>query len=106
MNAKLSEVQDIQAQIVKLQERAALLIMEGRSDAIASIKVMMADYTISAADLGLVLKAPPRNREKSANPRPPKYREPETGATWTGQGAEPKWLQGKNREDFLIVATS
>jgi DNA-binding protein H-NS len=98
----LTEVQKIQQQIKDLQARAALLIMEGRDDAIAQIKVMMADYTISAADLGLVLKAPPRSRKKSDNPRPAKYRDPVSGATWTGQGAEPKWIIGQDREKFLI----
>lgn len=100
--SKLTEVQEIQQQIKALQERAALLIMEGRDDAIAQIKTMMADYTINAADLGLVLKAPPRNRSQAKDPRPPKYRDPDSGATWTGQGAAPKWLDGKDREAFRI----
>lgn len=32
----------------------------------------------------------------------PKYRDDETGATWTGRGKPPTWILGKNREDFLI----
>ncbi len=31
-----------------------------------------------------------------------KYRDPATGATWTGRGKPPNWIQGKNRDDFLI----
>lgn len=103
MSNTLTEVQQIQQQIKDLQARAALLIMEGRDDAIAQIKTMMADYTIGAADLGLVLKAPPRNRERKGAARPPKYRDPESGATWTGQGAAPKWLEGQDREAFRIT---
>jgi DNA-binding protein H-NS len=102
--SKLTEVQQIQQQIKDLQARAALLIMEGRDDAIAQIKTMMADYTIDAADLGLVLKPPPRKRDRqAANPRPPMFRDPVSGATWTGQGASPKWLEGQDREAFRIV---
>ena len=101
--SRLTEVQEIQQQIKDLQTRAAVLIMEGRDDAIAQIKTMMADYTISAADLGLVLKAPPRNRNGAKDPRPPKYRDPLTGATWTGQGAAPIWLKNQDREAFLIT---
>jgi DNA-binding protein H-NS len=93
----VSEVQQIQKQIADLQARAALLIMEGRDDAIAQIKTMLADYSIGATDLGLVVKAPPRIRA-------PKYRNPESGATWTGQGVPPKWIEGKDREVFRIVA--
>lgn len=109
MSDKISEVQQIQQQIAALQARAALLIMEGRDDAIAQIKAMMADYSIEAADLGLKLKAPPRIRVKrtgraagSAAPRPAKYVDPATGATWTGQGRTPNWMEGKNPDDFLV----
>lgn len=31
-----------------------------------------------------------------------KYRDEKTGATWTGRGKPPAWIQGKNRDDFLI----
>ncbi|MGY4730726.1 H-NS histone family protein [Burkholderia pyrrocinia] len=32
----------------------------------------------------------------------PKYRDPKTGATWSGRGREPSWIKGKKRERFLI----
>lgn len=32
----------------------------------------------------------------------PKYRDPASGATWAGHGKPPRWIQNKNREDFLI----
>jgi DNA-binding protein H-NS len=31
-----------------------------------------------------------------------KYINPQTGETWTGRGRTPKWLAGKNPDDFLI----
>jgi DNA-binding protein H-NS len=31
-----------------------------------------------------------------------KFRNPETGDTWSGRGREPNWLKGKNREDFKL----
>jgi DNA-binding protein H-NS len=34
----------------------------------------------------------------------PKFRDLETGKTWTGRGMTPKWLVGKNRDDFRITA--
>lgn len=38
----------------------------------------------------------------------PKYRCPDSGATWSGRGREPRWLAaaikaGKKRDDFLIA---
>lgn len=35
--------------------------------------------------------------------RDAKYRDDESGATWTGIGKPPAWIAGKNRDDFLIV---
>ena len=37
----------------------------------------------------------------------PKYRDPETGATWSGRGLMPRWMtaaveQGRSRDDFRI----
>jgi DNA-binding protein H-NS len=31
-----------------------------------------------------------------------KYQDPVSGSQWTGRGRAPKWLEGKNKEDFLI----
>ena len=48
-----------------------------------------------------------RKPQKGAPAAPPavKYRNPETGATWSGRGRMPKWLalageQGRSREEF------
>ncbi|WP_321852677.1 H-NS histone family protein [Burkholderia diffusa] len=35
-------------------------------------------------------------RRKSAKP-PPKYRNPETGETWSGRGGAPAWINGKKQ---------
>jgi DNA-binding protein H-NS len=32
----------------------------------------------------------------------PKYRDPATGATWTGRGKPPNWINGKDRDSMLI----
>lgn len=32
----------------------------------------------------------------------PKYKDPATGAIWTGRGKEPAWIRGKDRKPFLI----
>ncbi len=50
-----------------------------------------------------------RKPQKGAPAAPPavKYRNPETGATWSGRGRMPKWLafaeeQGRSREEFAV----
>jgi DNA-binding protein H-NS len=48
----------------------------------------------------------PRRSIRKSKVRP-KYRDPETGVTWSGRGHAPRWLvaamnPGKRREDFRI----
>ena len=31
-----------------------------------------------------------------------KYYDPSSGATWSGRGKPPKWIDGKERDSFLI----
>lgn len=96
-NTTLKEVQDIHQQIAALQERATLLMQEGRADAIEQIKTMIAAYQIAPAELDLVLKPAPRVR-------PAKYRDPVSGKQWSGQGIAPKWIENQDRTVFLIAA--
>ncbi|ALV54768.1 MULTISPECIES: H-NS histone family protein [Burkholderia] len=36
---------------------------------------------------------------------PAKYYDPDTGQSWSGNGPRPKWLVGKNLDDYLIRET-
>lgn len=66
---------------------------------IEAIRAQMEAYGLSVDDV-----APRRGRSRSetAQPLPPKYRDPKTGKTWSGRGRAPGWL-GKNRDRFLIA---
>ncbi|MEK6354993.1 MAG: H-NS histone family protein [Burkholderia cenocepacia] len=33
---------------------------------------------------------------------PAKYYDPNSGNSWTGRGPQPKWLEGKNLDDYVI----
>src|ERR1700760_4592354 len=48
-------------------------------------------------------------RGGTRGPVAPKYRDPETGATWSGRGLKPRWLtaaikSGRSVESFAIAA--
>ena len=45
------------------------------------------------------------SRKRNMSPAVPKYRDPDTGATWTGRGKAPVWIADKDREQFAIKAT-
>lgn len=43
-----------------------------------------------------------RKHGSTPGTKPAKYRDPATGATWSGMGREPIWIKGRSREPFLI----
>ena len=98
--SKLDELLEQQKQI---QEEIEQLRKEERSEAIKQIKALVDKYQIKSSSI--FGRKAANSGEESSTPRaklPPKYRDPETGKTWTGQGREPSWLKGKNREEYLI----
>lgn len=69
------------------------------AEAKAKISEIMKKFGLTVADLG------GQPRAKSYKVREPvaiKYKDPETGATWTGRGRSPVWLNGKNKEDYFV----
>jgi len=115
---------DLVSQIEELKKQAEKTRKEEFSSVIKTIKKQIADYGITAADLGLSGKpaASGRGRKKAAGaksgrkPRAkraggtakvaPKYRD-ESGNTWSGRGKMPKWLaaataQGRSVDSFRI----
>ena len=91
-----------------LADRAALdqkikeLQIEGRKEAIAQALSLIDQHALKEQDLfpsHSVSKAAKTSSKKVAA----KYLDPISGATWSGRGLAPKWLAGKNREDYLIA---
>ena len=39
---------------------------------------------------------------KAKRPVAPKYRDPATGATWSGRGRAPRWIAGKDYAQFAV----
>lgn len=95
----MATYKQLQDQIKQLQHEAEILRRNELSNAIAQIKMTMAEYGITLADLGFTGK---KKDSMVRAPLAPKYRNPETGETWSGRGKAPKWIDPDNKEKFLI----
>ncbi len=95
----MSTYKQIQDQIKQLQQQAEKLRKKEINDAINQIKSIMEEYGITIADLGKTTKV---KGTRTKTTLAPKYRNPETGETWSGRGKAPKWIDPKNKEKFLI----
>ncbi len=98
----------LKAQIDKLEKQAAAIRQKEVSKVVAELKKTIEEYDLSAADLGLsgVARKSPGRKARRVGSAPggvAKYRNPETGDTWTGRGRPPAWIaDAKDREAFLI----
>jgi DNA-binding protein H-NS len=71
-----------------------------RKGVIDELVEMMALFGITPADLG---KRDGRKQRKRTGPVAAKYRNPQSGATWSGRGRAPLWLANQDREKFAIA---
>ncbi|AJY13686.1 H-NS histone family protein [Burkholderia dolosa] len=97
----MSQYAKLKAQIADLQAQADEVRRQEVATVIAEVQRMIAEYGLTAQDLGFAERAR-RGRPPKKAPLPPKYRDPKSGATWSGRGKPPNWIVGKNRDRFLI----
>ncbi|SEK13640.1 H-NS family nucleoid-associated regulatory protein [Paraburkholderia diazotrophica] len=123
----MATLEKLQARIAKLQTQAEALAAKQSSGVIAKIRDMMERYDLTIADIEahvggarkrgrkpgvkIATGALGTGRTKSAagakGKLPPKYRDPKTGATWSGHARPPQWIAGaKDRTKFLIDGSS
>jgi DNA-binding protein H-NS len=96
---------DLLAQRAALEKQIADAQREQRSAAISQIKSLMAEYGLTLADIGSRAAAAPAR--KTTGKVAVKYRNTDTGETWSGRGLQPNWLKaaiasGRSLADFAV----
>ncbi|WP_298050002.1 H-NS histone family protein [uncultured Paenalcaligenes sp.] len=104
--AFLTEKQEIEKQIQKLERKMRTLHTRQRRPVITSIVRSMMEYEITPEEIAQAFDRR-ENRATAASTAPARYKNPETGDTWTGRGRPPRWIveaesKGKSRDTFLI----
>jgi DNA-binding protein H-NS len=117
-------LEQIKDKMKKLQEQAEKLIAKRAQSVLTDIRKLMEEHGLTTADIAAhstVKKQRGRPASSKSNTtatrkvasssvvtgvKPPKYRHPKTGATWTGHGRAPAWIaDAKDRSKFLIDGT-
>ncbi len=119
----MKSYKNIIGEIKKLQALADKRRRAELASIISNIRKQMTEYGITIADIKStsavgrksgqekLKKKVGKRLEKTARDRraavAPKYRDPDSGATWSGRGLTPKWLvekekTGKSRGEYLI----
>ena len=107
----MTTYRQLKQQIAQLEKKAAIAMKEEVRKAIESIKQQIAEFGLTAADLGLAIAR--RTGARTAKGKKlvlaPKYREPGTGKTWNGHGKRPAWIvaaQKKGKLEELAIAAT
>lgn len=95
----MSKLQDLMAQREAIEKAIVEARKEEIKQAVATVRGLVNQFNLTAADIfGGKVKAAGTKRKSV----PAKYKDPASGATWTGRGKAPKWIAGKDRAKFAI----
>lgn len=94
----MTTYREFQIELERLHHQAERARLAEKSAVIDRIRALIVEYQLLPSDLDLA----PKPRAKTAG-APAKYRDPQTGATWSGRGRAPKWLEGRDRSAFVIA---
>jgi DNA-binding protein H-NS len=96
----MSKLQELIAQRQALEAEITALTAAERQGELAKIREAIGTFGFTADELfGKAKKAGKVSKSEVA----PKYRDPESGSTWSGRGKPPAWIAGKERPPFLIL---
>lgn len=94
----MTTVAQLLAQKAALEAQIDAARKAENADAIAKVKALITEHGLTQQD---IFGGAKRGRKASGSVAA-KYRDPATGATWTGRGKAPKWIDGKDRAQFAI----
>lgn len=100
---------DLLAQKAELERQIAETQRSERAEAVAQVRTLMAQYGLTLADIGSKPGAAP-GKPGGAKPVAKvaaKYRDHQTGQTWSGRGLQPNWLKaalasGRSLSEFAL----
>lgn len=93
----MTTYQEMQRELERLHQQSAQARLAEKAAALAKIRALIVEHELRPSDLGFTDE--PKRLPPSATA---KYRDPATGATWSGRGRPPRWLAGQDRAKFAV----
>jgi DNA-binding protein H-NS len=93
---------ELRAKAAEILAQAEAVKAEEKQQAAQACRAMIASYGITAKDLGLDKSPKAKSGPKPGQKVVPKYRDPDSGATWSGRGKTPRWINGSDRSQYAI----
>ncbi|VWC41749.1 histone family protein nucleoid-structuring protein H-NS [Burkholderia lata] len=93
-----TEIETLQTQLRELNDRLADAKRDEKRVALDAIREQVPLYGISEEELLTAAGFRKPRKRRAAT----KYYDPSSGKEWSGFGPRPKWLEGKNLDDYLV----
>ncbi|WP_028215402.1 H-NS histone family protein [Paraburkholderia mimosarum] len=96
----MATYRELKAQLAKLENEAAAVRQQEYDAVLTDIRAKVVEFGYTERDIFGSRRGRPRlSHAVSAA----KYRDPASGATWSGRGRAPNWIRdARNRDRFLI----
>jgi DNA-binding protein H-NS len=99
----MATLKELLAQKEALEAQIAQTRQSELAEAIAQVKSLVDAHGLTVEDIFGSGARRARAGEKKVSKVAAKYKDPISGKTWSGRGIAPKWLEGKNKEDYAIA---
>lgn len=90
-------LKELQEQLVNVNLQIQIEEKRMHGEAVTTVRELVRRFELTPEE---VFDQATPTRKKGAVKA--KYRDPASGATWTGRGIAPAWIRNKNRDAFLI----
>lgn len=97
----MTTLSELLAQKAALEDKIAEARKSELEAALATIRSLVDTFGLTARDI-FASKNAASPKKASKTTVSAKYRDPDTGSTWSGRGLPPRWMAGKDKSAFLI----
>ena len=85
----MATYKELKIELEKLRGEAEQARLAEKAEVLDKVRALIVEYGLQPSDFGLQ-----RSRARGTGTVAAKYRDPVSGATWSGRGRTPRWLQG------------
>ncbi len=99
----MATLKELIAQKEALEQQIAETRQAELSEAVGKVRALIAEHGLTQQDIFGGARASKNDKSEGVKAKvPAKYRDPVSGKEWSGRGLAPKWLQGRDKNEFLI----
>lgn len=93
-------IADLRRELALLEAEERAQERQHRAEVLRAMKDLLHQHGFKPAELSAVRSGKATGGRAQVAPL---YRDPASGATWSGRGTEPAWIKGRDRQAFKVA---